>query len=425
MKEKYPYHIWFLVMFFISVLTAEGLANAQRPIEETDRDAIDSRLVSVNTKFGLNLFKELIRQQSQESIFISPASISLALAMAYNGADRETREAMAKTLELQGMSLDDVNQANAVLNRILQNPGLRVELNIANSLWAGEGIKFRSEFIKRNEDFYTAKVTTLDFMDPKAPDTINEWVRENTRGKIGKIIDKISCDDPQYNCEIILYIINAIYFKGSWSTEFDKALTKEEDFYLLDGSRKRHPMMFQSGRYMYLQGEGFQAVSLPYGDGRLSMYLFLPEKDSNLKEFYERLNAENWDRRMSQFRSMEGSLVIPRFKLEYKTTLNDALTSLGMGIAFDRVRANFRNMCVFSEDENVFIHNVSHKSFVEVNEEGTEAAAVTSVEIGATTTAFLKLRRFNMVVDHPFFFAIRDSKTGVVLFMGSIVEPKI
>lgn len=421
--------ISFLILFniLVPVLYAQQPLSGMRQEDKNKKalaseEAIDSRLISANTKFGFNLFEKLLKVEAGKNLFISPASISIALAMAYNGADKETRDAMAKTLEIEGMGQEDLNQANSTLKKMLQNPGPKVELNIANSLWARKGIKFKPDFIKRNEEFYGARVTTLDFKDPKAPSAINEWVSENTKGKIGKIIDKISCTP---DCKVILYLINAIYFKGTWSKEFDKNLTKEVDFYLLDGSRKKHPMMSQSGNYMYLEDKGFQAVNLPYGDGRLSMYIFLPEKDSSLEEFYKTLNTEAWNKWMSQFRDMEGSIVFPRFKLEYGVTLNDTLKSLGMEIAFDRDRANFRNMCEFSKDENVYIDDVLHKTFVEVNEEGTEAAAVTSISMGMATEAYRTKKTFRMVVDRPFFFAIRDNKTGAVLFMGSIVEPKI
>jgi serpin B len=178
-------------------------------------------------------------------------------------------------------------------------------------------------------------------------------------------------------------------------------------------------MMSQSGRYNYYQDSNFQAVSLPYGQGRVSMYIFLPSKSSSLKKFYENLNAENWEGWMSQFSSMKGDIVLPRFKVEYEVVLNEALKALGMEVAFDKQRANFGGMCAISSGANVFIDQVRHKTFVEVNEEGTEAAAATSVGIGITSVQ----PTFSMVIDRPFFLAIRDNQTGAVLFMGSIVEP--
>jgi len=376
--------------------------------------AFDDRLVSANIIFGFKLFAEIIKQDTGKNIFVSPASVAIALAMTYNGAGGKTKQAMAGALELPAMSLQEVNRANAALRAMLENPDPKVQLNIANSLWARKGIIFKPVFMKRNEDFYGAEVTTLDFDDPAAPSTINSWVSEKTKGKINKIMENISSD-------AILFLINAIYFKGNWTVEFAKEKTEERPFYLLDGAQENHSMMSQSGNYRYYRGKDFQAISLPYGDNkRVSMYIFLPNKDSSLKEFLESLNAENWKNWMSQFHMMQGSIVLPRFKLEYELNLNNALKALGMEVAFDKSRANFENMCPIAPGVNVFIKEVKHKTFLEVDEEGTEAAGVTSVEIGITSVG----QEFSMIVDHPFFCAIRDNETGTILFMGSIVELK-
>lgn len=393
----------------ILVLPLQGRFSASG---ETNQ-VFDDRLVSANIIFGFKLFAEIVKQDTGKNIFISPASVAIALAMTCNGAGGETKQAMAKALELHRMSLEEVNRANAALRAMLENPDPKVQLNIANSLWARKGIVFKPVFMKRNEDFYGAEVTTLDFDDPTAPSTINSWVSEKTKGKIDKIIENISSD-------AILFLINAIYFKGNWTVEFAKEKTKELPFYLLDGTEQNHSMMSQSGNYRYYEGKDFQAISLPYGDNkRVSMYIFLPNKDSSLKEFLESLNAENWKNWMSQFYMMQGSIVLPRFKLEYELNLNNALKALGMEVAFDKNRANFENMYPISSGVNVFIKEVKHKTFLEVDEEGTEAAGVTSVEMRITSIG----QEFSMIVDRPFFCAIRDNETGTVLFMGSIVEP--
>jgi serine protease inhibitor len=238
-------------------------------------------------------------------------------------------------------------------------------------------------------------------------------VKDKTSGKIDRIIDSISSDT-------ILFLINAIYFKGKWADEFAKDKTKEDVFNLESGSQKRVPMMTQSGSYKYYDGKSFQAVSLPYGGGRVSMYVFLPAKGTSLSEFQKGLSASSWEGWMREFAQTEGDITLPRFKIEYEIALNDALKSLGMESAFDPSRANFKGMV--QSEQNVYISKVKHKTFVEVNEEGTEAAAVTSTEMRATS-AMRPRERFRMVVDHPFFCAIRDNLTGTVLFMGSIMEP--
>ncbi|MCA1991675.1 MAG: serpin family protein [Coleofasciculus sp. S288] len=391
--------------------------NAQTPEEppqvtQPPNVPVDSKLVDANTKFGFKLFSEILKQDSDKNVFVSPTSIAIALSMTYNGASGETQQAMAKALEFQGLSLQDVNQANQVLKASLENADPDVQLSIANSLWARQGIDFKPQFMQQNRQFYGAKVTELDFAKPDAPNIINNWVKENTRGKIEQIVDQLKPDD-------LLFLINAIYFKGNWTEQFDKSRTTERPFYLLDGTQKQHPMMSQSGEYRYYENESFQAVSLPYGTGRLSLYVFLPRQNTTLEAFHQQLDTENWQQWINQFHMRDGSIQLPRFKFDYDIQLNNALKALGMEVAFDDAKADFSNMTSAS----VVIDEVKHKTFVEVNEEGTEAAAVTSTRV-VPTSARMPEEPFQMIVDRPFFCAIRDNQTGTILFMGSIVEPK-
>ena len=386
-------------------------------MEETQKTPVDanvaSRLTSANTRFGFKLYREILKQSGDRNVFVSGSSVGLALAMAYNGAEGQTRQAIARALEIQDLSMDEVNRANAALKVALENPDPKVQLKIANSLWAKKGVDFKREFIERNKNFYAAEVAALDFNSPSAPATINSWVKNNTAGKIDKIIDQIDGDS-------ILFPINAIYFKGQWTEAFDKAKTTEQPFMSGAGKQKPHPMMPQSGKYNYYESDKVQAVSLPYGGKRVSMYIFLPAEGSRLSEFHSQLTAENWEAWMSGFRQTDGDIVVPRFKVEYEVDLNDALKALGMTEAFAADRADFSGMLQGSQ--RAFISKVKHKTFAEVNEEGTEAAAVTSVEMRATSMQMPR-KRFHMVIDRPFFCAIRDNQTGTVLFMGSITDP--
>lgn len=372
----------------------------------------DQALVAANTRFALKLYNQIVGQGSGRNIFISPASVSLALAMTYNGAEGATREAMAEALELAGLSMEDVNHASAELLRSLQQDDAGVRLAIANSLWARKGIAFDPDFLRRNQKYYRAQIEELDFASPRAAAVINGWVSDQTEGKIERIIDRVPA-------EAVLFLINAIYFKGDWTHKFDKRKTREDFFTLLDGREQQHPMMAQSGEFFYQETKDFQAIMLPYGDGRLSMAAFLPAENSSLDVFHERLDYEHWAEWKQQFRKKEGRIVLPRFKLEYEVSLNDPLKALGMAVAFDPRQADFSAM---SPDTRVNIDEVKHKTFVEVNEEGTEAAAVTAVKM--TLAAFMPSQPFSMIVDRPFFCAIVDNQTGLVLFMGSIVEPR-
>jgi serine protease inhibitor len=387
-----------------SLFGSEGLA---APVEE-----LDERLVDANNGFGLNLFSELVGTEPAKNIFISPASVITALAMTYNGADGETKRAMEELMLLKGMSMDEINAAFADLLTILQNPDPKVELTVANSLWAREGVAFNEDFLKRNEDYFGAEVAELNFDDNGAADTINAWVKEKTRNKIDGIVT------PPINPETVLFLINAIYFKGEWSDPFDPEMTRDLTFNLPDGSQKDLPVMFKNDDFRYLETEDFQAVSLPYGKNeRVSMYLFLPAANSSLEELYGEMNITNWNKWIASFGSMEGEVGLPRFKFEYETSLNDALKNLGMGIAFDDSAVDFSGMR--SIPPRLVISEVKHKTYVEVNEEGTEAAAVTSVEVGMTAMP----ETFSMIIDRPFFFAIADDLTGTILFMGSVTNP--
>jgi serpin B len=384
-----------------------------RPSPQISNQVANEKLVTANTKLTFKLFSEILKKQHSENIFISPASLAIALNIVYNGAGGETQEAIAKTLELQGTNLQEINQANADLKASLKNPDPKVQLSIANSLWTKESIPFKPEFLQIIQNFYQAEVKNLNFSNPTAPSMINNWVNQSTNGKINKIVDVI---EPK----TVFLMLNAIYFKGNWTESFPTEATQLHPFTLLDGTQKQHPMMRHqnSASFPYYENELFQAVSLPYGDGRMSMYIFLPNQGVSLKTFYEKLNAENWQQWMNQFNNSDNSgggvlISLPRFKLEYAIDLKDTLKALGMEIAFTK-EANFSGMTPSS----IWIDKIQHKTFVEVNEEGTEAAAVTNVTSGVRSGPI------EMNVNRPFFLAIRDNQTGNILFVGSIVEPK-
>lgn len=376
---------------------------------------VDGRLVQANTRFAFKLFKQLIEQQPDKNLFISPTSIAMVLAMAYNGADGETKDVMAKALEIQGIDIEDFNKAYADLKTILQNPDPGIQMVIANSLWARKGMSFYDDFLNINKEFYGAEVRELDFDSPDAPKTINNWVKKQTRDKIDKVVgDTIS---P----EIILFLINALYFKGNWTDEFDPDLTREEPFFLDDGTEKLHPIMHQGGEeYPYYKGENFQAVSLPYGNGRVSMIVFLPDEGVELTEFCSSITIEKWEEWMNSLSDTQGEVGLPKFKLEYEVELSEALKAMGMEVAFDSERANFGKMHPIAPGLNVYISSVKHKTFIETNEQGTEAAGVTTGEVSLTS---LPVDNFSMIVNRPFFFVIRDNETGSLLFMGFIVDP--
>ncbi len=372
-------------------------------------------LIDANRKFAFHLFAAMRAKQPQENIFISPTSAAMALAMIYNGARGTTAAEMARALEVPEMSREEVNEAfqALALHFDILNGDDSVNLAIANSLWVREDFPLKEAFRQDTQEFYDAQATGLDFTNLGAKDIINSWVQENTGGKIESIVEQIQPSD-------VLYLINAIYFQGDWTYQFDNNLTTEKPFYLADGKTKQQLMMSRHGEYNYYENDDFQAITLPYGEDRLlEMAIFLPRPNSNLAAFTTQLTPENWELWRSRFSKREGLFQMPRFKLEYEVQLNDTLQSLGMKTMFQPGRADFTAM----SPSSVYMNRVKHKTFLEVNEEGTEAAGVTSISIRMTSIN-PREENFTMIVDRPFFCTIIDKETGSILFMGAILEPE-
>lgn len=392
-----------MLLCLFGCLDIDFTRNIVRDVLAATEESDVSSVASANTRFGFKLLHDLRERESGGNIFISPLSISIALTMTYNGAVGETERAMAEVLEIGTLDLSTINQSNKALRNSLENPDPKVEISIANSIWSRQGVDFSPVFLERNRAFFGAEIASLDFNSPQATATINEWVDTNTNGKIQKIVDRI-------DLQTLLFLINAIYFKGNWQDEFNESMTRPGTFHLSDGSEKRVQMMRREGVYPYFRGDTFEATSLPYGNGRVSMYIFLPNSNSNLNRFLRDLDAHNWEQWILQLGSRNHDLMLPRFRLEYEVNLNDTLKALGMEIAFGG-GADFSGM-----GPSLFISKVKHKTFVEVNEEGTEAVAATAVAIEDSIPPVFR-------VDRPFFFTIYDAETQTILFMGTVTEP--
>ncbi len=387
---------------------------APRKVSAEPSTSLDQRLVDGNMAFGFRILQALLEKgEHHNNIFISPTSISIALAMTANGADGDTFREIMETLQLPEMDLDEFNGAFADLQSVLRNSDPEGELNVANSLWARQGVSLNEQFLQRNQDYFAAAFDTLDFEKPGAASAINRWVEQQTRGKIKKIIERPI--DPQ----TFLFLINALYFNGAWSNEFDPQNTREIPFTLPDGTGKDHPVMFREGVYHYFQGNDFEAIRLPYGKNRrVGMTVFLPAVGSSLAEFCRKIEPENWAEWQLSFKKMEGEIGLPRFQFEYDIALKEILKKMGMESAFEPQRADFSKM--ITALPGPYISEVKHKTYIDVDEKGTEAAAVTSVECESTS---VEVDRFNMIVDRPFFFTIIDEKTGVILFIGAVSNP--
>ena len=370
----------------------------------------EAKLAAANTGFAFDLLKQIANEQPDRNIFISPFSVSTALQMAGNGAAGETKTEMQDVLKTADLPAGSLNEACRSLNQTLTSlPG--VTLDLANGIWFQDGIQLKPAFVAENKDYFLAELANVDFQNPQSANTINHWADKNTRGKIQKVV--------QYPFPPATRVVlaNAIYFKGKWVKPFDKKDTKPHVFYT-PSARKQAPLMWRHGHFRYQETGGFQAVELPYAGDRLQMCLFLPSTNSSPAKLLGDLTAETWrDKILPRFIDREGTLALPRFKIQYEVALNDPLQALGLRRAFDS-RADFSAMA----DEPLCISQVKQKSFVDVNEEGTEAAAVTTVTM--TALAIMRpLAPFEMIVDRPFFFVISDRQTQTILFMGMISDP--
>ena len=397
-----------MIGIFMAVLLISNLFSFSKKQAEIPEISLDTFCES-NNKFGFKVFKEIVKEQANNNIFISPMSISYALGMTFNGADGKTKEEMAKTLEFGDLTNAEINESFKELMKKLMELDQKVMMEIANSIWYRENVDVLKKFKKVNQDYFQAEIRNMDFSKPETVGIINNWVSENTKGKITKVIDEIDALS-------MMYLINAIYFKGSWTEEFDKKRTKEDKFFYAEGKSVLCEMMKTSEKNLYFENDDFQAVDLPYGKENFSMIVILPKKEKDINEFISKLNVEDWNSWLTGFSKQKGSLVMPKFKIEYDIEMNDVLKSLGMANAFTSA-ADFSKM---TKKQRLYISNVKHKTFVDVNEEGTEAAAVTVVEMKLTSVG----PGFFMKVNRPFVFAIKEKETNSIIFIGKIVNPK-
>jgi len=383
-------------------------------------------LVQAHNELGLKLLKDINLYPSPENkekggnIFISPISISLALSMAYHGARGNTQQEMGRVLNYSSFSTSLINGDSQKLLNIL-NQSKDVTLEVANSIWINEHtedlqVKINPQFVTDNTNYYLADTKTLDFWQPNADKIINSWVNEKTHAKIPDIVPS------PIDKEVVMYIINAIYFKGYWAKEiqFDKSLTQIRQFYPDNKPIASIQMMKQENEFLYQDNDQFQAVELPYGKkyGNFHMYVFLPKKNY-LTRFFESLTMENLNTWRNEFSYRDGTLLLPRFKLELKYDLKDTLERLGMKEAFTD-NANFIEGITLAGSKPVKISKVLHKTFIDVNEEGSEAAAATAIELPVAGGGGEPPKPFYMEVNRPFVFMIEDGNTNEILFLGLV-----
>ncbi len=396
------------LILLISMLVRKNAFSQEkpRPIPVNSQTA---QLIQSNNRFGLDLFKEVADQTpAGKNVMISPLSATLALSMTYNGAGGTTKTAFENTFHFNGLSTKQVNQSLNRLCKTLSDADPKVTFNLANSIWYSNAFSVETPFLKANEKYYHAEVKALDFNDPNSVKIINRWVGAKTNGKIPSIIRRI---DPLDR----MILINATYFKGSWQSEFKPSNTTDEPFTLQNGTILRVPTMMQKTKMGYLNNDLLSAVELPYGKGNFSMVLLLPAPGKTVKDLVDALNQNSWKQWNEELdNKTERYIHLPKFKFEFEKSLNDDLMKLGLGIAFSG-SADFSKI---NPTVPLNISEVKQKTFIEVNEEGTEAAAVTSVKM-----KMLAVMTKSIFFNRPFLFVIKENTSNTILFIGRVMNP--
>jgi len=398
------------ILIFALALVLLGSGCSQEIVSpEFDYNLKSAKVIETNNNFGLKLLRTVFENEEEANVMISPTSVSIALGMAYNGAESTTRDAFEEVLNYEGLTRDEVNEITKELIKVLVTNVSGNLLEIANSMWYDKGFPVKPEFIGLNSHYFAAEVNELDFGSADAVRTINDWVNDKTHGKIEEIIDGI---DPA----VMMILINAIYFNCVWETEFDPANTHEADFYNEDGSLfGKVDMMQLQSTFKLAHKQSFSAIELPYKNGKFSMFLFLPSEESSVNQLVEELDGVSWLSWLEGFNEQPGfTLNMPRFEFEYDRSLGDDLKEMGLDIAFTD-QADFSGISAI----DLFIADVIHKTYIKVNEEGTEAAAVTAIVFETTSIGPPK----QITVDHPFLFAITENSSKSILFMGKVAEP--
>lgn len=403
---------YLVILFFVVLAVADGWVRGEA---DESLKASKKALVEGNNAFALELYAKL--RQGQGNLFFSPYSISTALAMTYAGARGETDRQMARVLHF----LLPQQQLHATFGAVLKDLNARgekggYELTVANALWPQKGYVFLKEFLELVETNYEGGLNEVDFVGAAeaARQTINDWVKKETRGKIKELIGPGGLDSLTR-----LVLTNAIYFKGNWAEQFKKDRTRQEPFTLVNSKKVDVSMMNRTGQFSYMETEDFQGLELPYVDDELSMIILLPKENDGLAELEKKLTEENLSDWLEKLYKREVIVAVPKFKMTSQFELNDVLKSMGMKDAFVWGAADFSGM---DGTKELFISAVIHKAYVDVNEEGTEAAAATAVKMRLTAVGPRERTVFR--ADHPFLFLIRDNRSGSILFIGRVMNPE-
>jgi len=400
----------FLLTTLILIACSGSVTDSEDPQLPKELSKAEKQIVEADRTFSIEMFKELALKTENENVFISPLSISMALGMTLNGANGNTFDEIQSTLSLNEMSLPEINEGYRSLIELLTTVDPKVQMEIANSVWSRQGISIEDEFSNNLTNYFDAETSELDFDNPESKDVINSWVSEKTHGKIEEIINGISPGT-------MMYLINAVYFKGDWVYAFDEELTKEMSFSLESDETIETEMMNQEINADYYITDNFEMIDLPYGDGLFTMSLIKPSNNISINTFIENnLSLDNLETWYQSSTKDTVGVFLPKLELEYDENLNTALANLGMPTAFTR-SADFSGI---NPDLPLQITSVKHKTYLKLDEEGTEAAGVTSVEVGITSVG-----PKNTVIsfDRSYLMILREKESGAILFIGKILNP--
>jgi len=394
----------------LAILTFSCTNEAEnQPVTELTTTEKSAKIIAADNQFGFELFQKIEASLDEpKNTMISPMSVSLALAMVYNGAEGNTKKQMEEMLHKAGLTPDDINQSYKDLVAGLASHDPRVELSISNAIYYRNNFPVKTDFITTNQNYYNAEVSGLDFTKTtQTLNTVNGWVKNNTKGKIDKIIEEVKPSD-------IMYLLNAIYFNGEWKYQFDKKETKNLSFTKEDKTTVQVPTMTIENSFNYYNQQNFQLLEMPYGSGKYSMLIFLPASGKNTGDVISMMTTENVTDWISKLTEHKKKIYLPKFEFKFDNSLVDELKALGMTDAFGN--ANFSGI---ADAADLVISEVMHKSYIKVDERGTEAAAVTGITVELTSMPVDNSFR----ADHPFVFAIREKDTEAILFIGKVMNP--
>ena len=370
----------------------------------------EQRTAAASNAFGFDLLKTASLSESDESHFLSPLSATMALGLALNGAAGQTFDSMRAALGFGSTPIADINAGYKGLLGLLRDLDPDTRLDVANAIWLDDGAGFHQTYLNTARDWFDAEARVLDFAaQAEALAAINGWVSDKTQGKIPTLLDEIRPEE-------IAFLMNAVYFKGAWRVPFDPNRTRPAVFHAAGGDQTVPTMHLDPMDQRYTADADVEVLEMMYGNGGLVMTLVIPRAGKPLAGIVATLDTARWNAWTAALQSAKVAVAMPKFRLELKRELADDLKAIGMGIAFDPNLANFSAMRPVGPGANVYITRVTQKTFVEVNEEGTEAAAATSVGIGVTSMPP------TVQVDRPFLIAIRERFAGTILFLGQVTR---